>query len=154
MWSRAFICCAWFLEASLAGAQADGLKFDTDLATGYALSGHDPVAYFIDHAPRFGKDTQAFSWEGTTWVFVNEGNRQAFEADPRTYAPQFSGCDPYALASGFATIGNAKIFLVHNTRLYLFHSSTNRFLFMANPEHMLKDAAAHAPAVGCSTGKR
>ncbi|MBA5777240.1 twin-arginine translocation pathway signal protein [Stappia sp. F7233] len=126
------------------------MPFAADPATGYALSGNDPVAYFIDHDAVPGKLAFEFRWQGAVWVFVNEGNRAAFVADPAVYAPQFSGCDPYSLAEGYATTGNALIFALFRQRLFLFYSEVNRFLFLANPDVLLAAAAQQADQLGCS----
>src|SRR5262249_25442607 len=54
----------------------------TDRNTGLAISGFDPVAYFVDGAPLQGKDAFEYAFAGAVWRFRNEGNRGAFIADP------------------------------------------------------------------------
>lgn len=138
------------LGVLLTAGPAPAIDYATDPMSGYALGGHDPVAYFIDRAPRQGSRRQELRWDGTVWMFVNEGNRAAFQKDPQVYAPFLRGCDPMALAEGFVTIGNPMIFALYNGHLLLFHSEINRFLFLADPDNLLAAARSHARAEGCS----
>lgn len=137
------------LLAVTGGAAALAQGFATDVMTGYAVGGHDPVAYFIDRKPRRGVPDHELRWADTVWVFVNEGNRAAFEKAPEVYAPYFSGCDPYALAQGGVTQGNPMIFALYDGRLLLFHSEINRFLFLADPAVLDEAARANARRLGC-----
>lgn len=123
--------------------------FIPDPISGYALGGRDPVAYFVDKRPRAGKRRYELYWGGAKWVFVNEGNRAAFENAPATYAPLYAGCSAYSLSQGFATAGNPSIFAIYENRLMLFHSSVNRFLFLSNPEAHMASAHQFAEKVGC-----
>src|SRR3569832_2944925 len=65
-------------------------------ATGLALSGFDPVAYFTDRAPRAGRADLELTHDGAVWRFRNSGNREAFLDQPDTYMPRFGGYDPVA----------------------------------------------------------
>lgn len=145
---------AWLVLASwlaLAAPQAvEALDYATDPVSGYALGGNDPVAYFIDRKPRRGQQKYELRWGDTVWMFVNEGNRAAFEKAPRIYAPHLKGCDPTALAGGFVTIGNPAIFALHDGHLLLFHSEINRFLFLADPQTLLDTARDAAVRLGCA----
>lgn len=140
------LCCLGFGVL----ARAEGLSFAVDPATGYALSGNDPVSYFVDHEAVPGQARFELGWRGAVWVFVNQGNRAAFAAAPEIYAPQFAGCDPYSLAEGYATTGNPQVFALFRDRLLLFHSEVNRFLFLANPDVLLDAAAMRAEELGCA----
>src|SRR5690606_24809806 len=134
---------------ALAAGNAGVGRFATDPVTGYALGGHDPVAYFTDKAPRRGEAELEAHWRGVAWTFVNEGNRAAFVAAPEVYAPRFGGCAPYSLAEGYATTGNPLVFALYGERLYLFHSEVDRFLFLANPEHLRAEAEKNADRLEC-----
>ena len=71
-----------------------------DRNSGLAISGFDPVAYFIDGAASLGKGEFEASFAGAVWRFRNEGNRGAFMADPDIYMPRFGGYDPIGVARG------------------------------------------------------
>ncbi|MET1412634.1 YHS domain-containing (seleno)protein [Roseibium sp. HPY-6] len=123
--------------------------FVPDPITGYAIGGNDPVSYFVDRRPRKGDRRHELTWGGAEWVFVNEGNRAAFERNPETYAPLFAGCGGFALSEGFATAGSPFIYAMVEGRLVFFHSVVNRFLFVVNGPQLVKDAEANASRVGC-----
>ncbi|WP_208995908.1 YHS domain-containing (seleno)protein [Pannonibacter tanglangensis] len=131
------------------GALARPAYFLADPITGYAIGGFDPVAFFVDGRPRMGETRLEYMWKGARWLFVNEGNRAAFEKAPEVYAPQFTGCGAYALAEGYATAGNPAIFAILDNRLYFFHTQVNRFLFLVEFETALADAQANAAKTGC-----
>lgn len=123
--------------------------FVPDPIGGYAIGGHDPVAYFVDGEPRPGLRKFEYSWGGANWVFVNEGNLAAFKAAPETYAPLFAACGAFALTEGYATAGNPFIFAIVEKRLIFFHSIVNRFLFVVNHERLMQDAVENARKTGC-----
>ena len=59
--------------------------------TGLAISGLDPVAYFTDHKPIFGRPDLELRVEGVVWRFRNEGDRAAFADHPEVYTIHFFG---------------------------------------------------------------
>jgi hypothetical protein len=115
--------------------------------TGLAIDGFDPVAYFVDAAPKLGRADLELRGAGAVWRFRNEGNRAAFKADPEVYMPRFGGHDPIAIARGAATPGHPRIWLVANDRLYLFYNAPARAAFAEDPERAIKAAERHWPAV-------
>jgi len=112
----------------------------TDRLTGLAIYGYDPVAYFTENEPREGAAAFELSWAGATWRFSNEGNRDAFMQDPSVYEPRYGGYDPIAIGNGVPTPGHPGVWLVHNQRLYVFHSETNRALFMSSAAEAIQRA--------------
>jgi hypothetical protein len=115
--------------------------------TGLALSGFDPVAYFVDGAARLGRAEFEMSSAGAVWRFVNEGNRAAFAADPETYTPQFGGYDPVAIAHGASTPGHPLIFLLAERRLYFFYNAEARDAFAADTDNLRRAADDNWPMV-------
>lgn len=105
-----------------------------DRHTGLAISGFDPVAYFTDAVPRMGVADYELAASGVTWRFRNEGNMAAFTADPEIYSPQFGGYDPVGIARGVAAAGHPQLWLIHEKKLYLFHSAETRERFTADPD--------------------
>ena len=68
---------------------------------GVAINGTDPVAYFTMSKPVQGSADQAFNWNGVTWHFASDENRQMFERDPEKYVPQYGGHCAYAMSKGY-----------------------------------------------------
>ncbi len=77
--------------------------------TGLALSGFDPVAYFTDGKPEFGRPDLEFRNDGVVWRFRNEGDRAAFADHPEVYIPRFGGYDPVAVARGEVGAGPSAV---------------------------------------------
>ena len=115
--------------------------------TGLAIDGFDPVAYFVDGAPKVGLAELEFRFHGATWRFQNEGNRAAFAASPDVYAPRFGGHDPLAVARGAATPGHPALWLIAEQRLYLFYSAEARAAFVRAPESAIEAAERNWPGV-------
>jgi hypothetical protein len=115
--------------------------------TGLAIDGFDPVSYFVDGAPRLGRPDFELRFGGLSWRFVNEGNMAAFAADPDVYAPRFGGHDPAAIVRGAATPGHPALWLVAESRLYLFYSEAARAAFAAAPDTAVEAAERYWPDV-------
>lgn len=112
----------------------------SDVHTGLALGGHDPVAYFVEGEARPGKPEFELDWRGAAWRFVNEGNMEIFKGSPDVYAPRFVGHDPFQVARGFLAEGSPYVSLVLADRLYLFATPANRVAFLLNAEEEIAAA--------------
>lgn len=143
---------AWFWLALPAHAAADPpIVVNSD--TGLALSGADPVAYFTDGRPVFGRPDLELSRFGTVWRFRNTGNRAAFIENPDVYMPRFGGYDPVAIERGRAVAGHPLIWSVTGDRLYLFYSDANRAAFLADPDRVIAAAERKWPDVARTLGR-
>lgn len=140
-----FAVLVFFVGLGASNAQ----RFVPDPIGGYALSGYDPVAYFVDGYPRKGSNKYSHSWGGAEWVFVNQGNRDAFKLAPEAYAPLYAGCGAYALSEGYATSGNPTIYAFVEGRLVFFYSAINRFLFLVDVDLLSIEAAENARKNRC-----
>ena len=119
----------------------------TDPHTGLALSGIDPVAYFTDAAPRYGRPDQEYRYAGAIWRFRNEGNKAAFAANPEVYVPRYGGYDPIALGRAVALPGNPLVWALVGERLYLFYNDEARERFIAGPDEAILHADNKWPNV-------
>ena len=144
MW--AILVAALGIICGFAGIAAGGAATEwvvVNRHTGLAIDGFDPVAYFVEGAPKFGRAELELSFGGATWRFRNEGNRSAFAAAPGVYAPRFGGHDPVAMARGVATAGNPTLWLVWEQRLYFFYTADARSAFSGDPKKIIEDAERH-----------
>jgi len=116
-------------------------------ASGLAISGFDPVAYFSRGEAVMGRARLELGWGGVVWRFVNDGNRAAFADHAEVYAPQFGGYDPVDVARGKPVQGMPRLWMVRGQRLYLFASVQSRRSFSAAPEAGLAKAEAKWPEV-------
>jgi YHS domain-containing protein len=106
--------------------------FQRDELTGLALSGLDPVTFFLPDGPKPGRTELQAVWAGVAWRFASEANKAAFVASPDAYAPRIGGYD--ALAASQKRIVNASpaFHVVRDGRLYLFRSEDSRARFLAD----------------------
>lgn len=122
-------------------------------ATGIAISGFDPVAYFTDRKAVSGKAEFETTISGTIWRFDNEGNRAAFIAHPEVYAPRFGGYDPVAIARNRSVPGHPQFWVLAGERLYLFYSAEARAAFLADPGRAIDAAERKWPEVARALGQ-
>lgn len=115
--------------------------------TGLAISGFDPVAYFVDAKPKMGRPDMELRFDGAVWRFQNEGNRAAFADHPEVYTPRFGGYDPVAIARGVSVPGHPLFWAVTGERLYLFFSEEARTAFLADPGRIIDSARRKWPEV-------
>jgi hypothetical protein len=115
--------------------------------TGLALSGFDPVAYFTDGKPEFGRSELELRVNGVVWRFRNAGDRAAFSDHPEVYTPRFGGYDPVAIARGNSVPGHPLFWAVTGERLYLFYSAEARAEFIADPGRIIARATRKWPEV-------
>ena len=83
--------------AALAGKPASQVNIDSG---GYAIDRYDPVAYFTQGRPVRGRTDLTAEYEGATYAFSSEANRDLFLGDPAKYTPQYGGFCAYGVAYG------------------------------------------------------
>lgn len=96
--------------------------------TGFAVSGFDVVAYFdLDQNPVGTAQPQAVpgraditaEYNGATFAFASEENRDTFLANPAQYAPQYDGHCAYGVSKGGKVPGNPNLWRIVDDKLYL-----------------------------------
>lgn len=96
--------------------------------TGFALSGYDVVAYFdLEQSPVGQSQPEAVpglssitaEWNGATWAFSTEANRDTFLADPEAYAPKYDGHCAYGAAQGGKVPANPHLWRIVDGELFL-----------------------------------
>src|SRR5690242_19575938 len=117
-----------------------------DRHTGLAIGGFDPVAYFVEAEAALGKGDFEYAMADAVWRFRNEGNRAAFVDNPEVYMPRFGGYDPVAVAREVGVPGNPRLWLIVESRLYLFYSPEARTAFADNFKTIVAAAARNWPA--------
>jgi hypothetical protein len=84
-----------------------------------ALSGYDPVAYFVAGTPMPGDAKLTHDWQGTTFRFSSVETLKAFVAHPERYAPQFGGWCAWAASQGRLSKPDPEIWRIVDGKLYL-----------------------------------
>ena len=147
LWALAATVALICLEIAPAWAQATTERVITNRISGYAISGYDPVAYFVDGTAVAGRGDFEFVYDRAVWRFQNEGNLNAFRLHPEIYEPMFGGYDPVTVAQGKAVEGRPQIFAVVGSRLVLFSSTENRETLLKGPRNWLATASQRWPAL-------
>ncbi|MEM6565505.1 MAG: YHS domain-containing (seleno)protein [Pseudomonadota bacterium] len=119
--AAAAAAAATFATASFAGDQyIDG--------TGFAVSGYDVVAYFdLEQSPVGTSQPQGVpgnanitaDYNGSTFAFSSEANKEKFLANPAAYAPQYDGHCAYGVSKGGKVPGNPNLWRIVDDKLYL-----------------------------------
>ena len=99
----------------------------------FALNGQDVVSFHEASGPVAGTEDYTTMWDNTEWRFSSAENRDAFEANPASYVPEFGGYCPVALAQGDAKIGTAEHFTIVDEKLYLNYNQEAEDSFHDNP---------------------
>ena len=94
----------------------------TSLLSSLAVSGYDPVAYFVEGKPIEGTDQFSFDWKGATWRFTSAANLAFFKADPEKYAPQYGGYCAWAVSQGYTASTDPEAWYIEQGKLYLNYS--------------------------------
>jgi YHS domain-containing protein len=102
-------------------AQALDPIFNTD---GLAIQGYDPVAYFTEGKPVYGKPEFTHDFAGATWQFASAANRDAFAAEPERYAPQYGGYCAWAVSEGYTASTDPAAWRIEDGKLYLNYSKS------------------------------
>lgn len=118
---KLLITVALFLSCLSSGlAQTNHLN----LEKGIAIQGYDPVAYFVSSKPVRGTSTFRATYDGASYYFSSESNKNLFLKSPARYIPQYGGWCAYAMGNtGEKVEINPETFKVLNGKLYLFYNA-------------------------------
>ncbi len=89
-----------------------------------AIQGYDPVAYFTQKKALKGKSALAATYEGVTYYFSTQNNKDMFVKKPTNYEPQYGGWCAYALGSSNQKVEiDPETFKIVDGKLYLFYNA-------------------------------
>jgi YHS domain-containing protein len=114
-------------------------------ASGLALKGYDPVAYFSENKPVKGRTEFTAQHEGATYRFASAANRDAFAAAPAKYSPQYGGYCAFGAAGGYKAPIEPEAWTVVDGKLYLNYSQSVRRQWSADIPGYLRKADANWP---------
>jgi hypothetical protein len=97
-----------------------------------AIDGYDPVAYFVDGAPREGSKQFTFDWSGASWRFASAAHRDLFAADPAKYAPQYGGYCAWAVGHGSTAGIDPEAWTIRDGKLYLNYDLEIRYKWLGD----------------------
>lgn len=97
-------------------------------STGFAASGYDVVAYrsltqnpvgTSQPAAVPGRADITADFNGATFAFASEENRDLFLTNPERFAPQYDGHCAYGVSKGGKVPGNPNLWRIVDDKLYL-----------------------------------
>lgn len=89
-----------------------------------AIKGTDPVAYFVEGKPVKGTKRYQVQWGGAVWHFSSQANKEAFEANPEAFAPQYGGFCAWAVSQGYTADIDPNAWDIVDGKLYLNYSKS------------------------------
>jgi YHS domain-containing protein len=87
-----------------------------------ALSGYDPVTYFVNK-PVKGKKEYNYTHKGVVYYFISEKSKSVFVVTPEKFEPAYGGWCAYALAKEEPVLmeTNPKTYKIIDGKLYMFY---------------------------------
>lgn len=96
----------------------------SNLENKVAIQGYDPVAYFIQKKAVKGRPTIATNYEGLTYYFSSQANKDIFSKTPASFEPQYGGWCSYAMGTSGEKIKiDPETFKIIDGKLNLFYNA-------------------------------
>jgi len=113
-----FFCLINLVQAQDETARIKHYNLDKKVA----LSGFDPVTYFVNK-PIKGKKEFTHTYKGVIYYFISEKSKNVFVTSPEKFEPQYGGWCAYALAKEEPVLmeANPKTFKIKDGKLYMFY---------------------------------
>jgi YHS domain-containing protein len=113
-----------FLTASTFAQTATKRAKEYNIEDKVALQGYDPVAYFTQKKAVKGKSSIASTFDGITYYFSTQANKEAFVKTPTSYEPQYGGWCAYAMGANNEKVEiNPETFKILDGKLYVFYNA-------------------------------
>ena len=112
---------------------------------GVSIEGYDPVAYFVVGRPVKGNPQFRTEWNGATWWFSSEANRDKFVADPEAFAPRYGGFCAKAVSEGQTASIDPEAWEIVDGKLYLNYSLKVRDLWRKDRDDRIRRADENWP---------
>ena len=87
---------------------------------GFVADGYDVTAYFSGKAVA-GTKAYVATYNDAKYMFVNQSNLDAFEANPEKFAPKYGGYCAYAVAGNKKYAIDPESYLIQDGELLLFY---------------------------------
>jgi YHS domain-containing protein len=88
-----------------------------------AIKGYDAVTYFTTGKPKEGKPEFAVTYQGLSYYFISNENKELFKKNPTQYEPQYGGWCAYAMGNDGSKVEvDPETFKILNGKLFLFYN--------------------------------
>lgn len=137
--------------AEPASASRQGQKWNLN-ANGVMMHGYDPVSY-RGEAPTMGSADISVEWDGATWHFTSEENRQRFQEAPTDYAPSLGGYCTFGIVLEKKLDGDPLVYWMQDDALYLFLNEEVQQKFMQDISGNLEKVSAGWSRISALNGE-
>lgn len=121
---KLFLIVVALLSITTFAQSASKRTTEFNLEKKVALQGYDPVAYFKQKKAVKGKKELAAGYEGVTYYFSSQANKDAFLKNPTGFEPQYGGWCAYAMGANNEKVEiNPETFKIVDGKLYLFYNA-------------------------------
>lgn len=114
----------------------------------YALDGYCPVCYLAANKAAKGTTEFKAEYKGQTYLFVNQGALDTFNADPEKYLPEYHGYCAYGMSLGKKFESDPTVFTVKDGSYYLNKDAEIAKLFHKDTADHIAKANIHWAAFG------
>lgn len=122
-------------------------------ASGVALQGYDPIAFFSEGRPLKGDPKLVSKRDGAIYFFASREHKAQFDADPAKYEPAFGGYCAYGVSRNRLVDIDVQAFQIMDGRLLLQYSKSARDKFNQDPKGNLSRAEVNWPGLVGKNGK-
>jgi YHS domain-containing protein len=143
--SRLMRLLVFLLTMPFAGSLLAVGGINTQPATGPAIHGYDPVAYFVAGEPQRGDKALSYDYQGVTWRFANAANKQIFIESPDAYIPQYGGHCAFAASKNAIADIDPAAWTIDKGKLYLNYNLGVRSKWRADQAVNIKKADGFWP---------
>lgn len=107
-----------------------------------ALSGYDPVSYFVNGRPEKGSREFWVAFDDAVYLFNSANHRELFVADPERYAPQYHGYCTIKVSQGKRAEADPEAWAIMGGKLYVFRSKKGLARFNKDRAKVVTEANA------------
>ncbi len=97
------------------------------------LLGYDPVAYFTEGKPVRGQADLAVSLPERTYYFASSAHREAFQANPQKFEPQYGGFCASGAAFAIKLGSDPTSWQIEGGRLFIFGDVLGKIAWQLDP---------------------
>jgi YHS domain-containing protein len=136
------------ISTTLAQGYRDVRKKQFNLSkNSLAIEGYDPVSYFVENKAIEGKKALGASFEGLTYYFSSEKNKDLFKQSPAKYEPQYGGYCAYGTADEHKAPTQPDTWTIIDNKLYFNYNSRVKEMWGKNTIGFIKSADEKWPAL-------
>jgi YHS domain-containing protein len=132
-------------------ASAQKILVNTD--DGIALSGYDPVAFFVERKPVLGKPEIKSINKGAVYLFSSTANKIKFDNSPENYLPQNGGFCTVSASMGKVAKIEIDTWSIVGNKLYLQKNQSAKRMWDKDPPNYIKKSSEKWPELVEKHGK-